>query len=244
MDGMPSQARFRFYGALNELLPPAKWESRVGLPPSRDQSVKHLFESLGVPHTEVGQITVNGEIAGFGYLVQPGDEVSVYPIPPGAVSPPAGELLRFILDNHLGRLAVYLRMLGFDALYRNDIQDDELALRCNREERILLTRDKRLLMRNLVERGYWLRSKVPREQLEEVIQRFGLTPAIQPFRRCLRCNEPLQPARKEDVLERLEPLTRRYFDEFHICPGCQQVYWKGSHYERMSQMIEQVLRKP
>jgi len=244
MDGTASQALIRFHGALNDLLPPAKRESLVRLPPSRDQSVKHLIEALGVPHTEVGQITVNGVAADFGYLVQPGDEVAVYPVAAGAESAPAGEPPRFILDNHLGRLAGYLRMLGFDALYRNDIQDDELAQRCNREGRILLTRDKRLLMRNLVERGYWLRSKVPRQQLEEIIQRFGLTPAVQPFRRCLRCNEPLQPARKEDVLERLEPLTRMYFDEFHICPACGQVYWKGSHYERMSQMIEQVLRKP
>lgn len=244
MDGIAWQARFRFHEGLDELLPPEKRDCQVRLPPNGDQSVKHLIESLGVPHTEVGQILVNGADVDFGYLVRPGDEVSVYPVSSGGDAVQAGEPPRFILDNHLGRLAVYLRMLGFDALYRNDIQDDELALRCNREDRILLTRDKRLLMRNLVERGYWLRSKVPRQQLEEIVQRFGLAPVVQPFRRCLRCNEPLQPRRKEEVLHLLEPLTRKYFDEFHICPACGQVYWKGSHYERMSLMIDQVLRKP
>jgi len=243
MDGTAWQARFKFHGELDELLPAEKMDCQVRLPPSADQSVKHLIESLGVPHTEVGRILVNGSAVDFGYLVRPGDEIAVYPLPAGAGTDGGGGTPRFILDNHLGRLAAYLRMLGYDSLYRNDIQDDELALRCNQENRILLTRDKHLLMRNLVERGYWLRSKVPRLQLEEVILRFGLTGA-QPFQRCLRCNEPLQPRRKEEVIERLEPLTRRYFDEFHFCPACQQVYWKGSHYERMSRMIAQVLRKP
>jgi uncharacterized protein with PIN domain len=150
-------------------------------------------------------------------------------------------LPRFILDNHLGRLAAYLRMLGFDALYRNDFQDEELARVCNREERILLTRDKRLLMRNLVRRGYWLRSKIPHRQLEEVVRRFGLAGMTQPFQRCVRCNEPLVHVRKQDILHRLKPLTRQYFDDFRLCPACDQIYWKGSHYQHMCQLIEQVL---
>jgi uncharacterized protein with PIN domain len=146
-----------------------------------------------------------------------------------------------LLDNHLGRLAAYLRMLGFDCLYHNDYSDEELAEILQHEERILLTRDRRLLMRNVVSHGYCPRSLDSLEQLTEVIQRFELAKRIQPFHRCLRCNHPLEPVSKEAVLDRLEPLTRLYFDEFQICPDCKQIYWKGSHYERMERLIEQII---
>lgn len=239
---MLNQARFLFHADLIELLSPHRREAEIDIPPNGDQSVKHLIESLGVPHTEVGKVLVNGIQVGFGYLVKEGDQVEVYPSSAAGGANAEQGLPRFILDNHLGRLAVYLRMLGFDALYRNDFQDEELAQVSDREGRILLTRDKRLLMRNLVRQGYWLRSKIPRRQLEEVVGRFGLAGIAQPFKRCMRCNEPLVIARKEDVLHRLKPLTRQYYDEFRLCPACNQVYWKGSHYQRMCQLIEQVLR--
>lgn len=236
---MAKQAHFRFYAELNDLLPSTGGDIKVALSQNGDQSVKHLIESLGVPHTEVGRVLVDGVAVDFGYLVRGGDQVEIYPLACENPCDPSASP-RFILDNHLGRLAVYLRMLGFDASYRNDFQDDELASLCSREDRILLTRDKRLLMRNQVARGYWLRSKVPRRQLEEVVHRYRLAGAIRPFQRCMRCNEPLLPVKKEVILDRLEPLTRRYFDEFHLCPACDKVYWKGSHYERMRLLIEQV----
>jgi hypothetical protein len=235
-----NQGRFRLYAELNDLLPVDRRETEICLPSNGDQSVKHLIESLGVPHTEVGQIMVNGVPVDFGYRVQDGDLVAVYPLS-NQDSPIPIDQLRFILDNHLGRLAAYLRMLGFDTLYRNDYQDEELASVSSRESRILLTRDKRLLMRNQVTRGYWVRSKAPRKQLEEVVRRYHLAAAIQPFQRCVRCNAKLVLVRKEDVLHRLEPLTRRYFDEFALCPECDQIYWKGSHYTRMLQIIQSVL---
>jgi uncharacterized protein with PIN domain len=238
---MLKQAHFLFHTDLIDLLSPHRREAEIDIPPNGDQSVKHLIESLGVPHTEVGKVLVNGMQVDFGYLVKEGDQVEVYPSSGAKNENFAQGLPRFILDNHLGRLAVYLRMLGFDALYRNDFQDEELAQVSNREGRILLTRDKRLLMRNLVRQGYWLRSKIPRRQLEEVVRRFGLGAIAQPFKRCVRCNEPLVIVRKEDVLHRLKPLTRQYYDEFRLCPACNQVYWKGSHYQRMCQLIEQVL---
>ena len=235
---MVRQAHFHFYAELNDLLSQVGGVVAVPLSQNGDQSVNHLIESLGIPHTEVGRVLVDGVNVDFGYLVQGGDQVEIYPFSCAEPDPSAAP--RFILDNHLGRLAAYLRMLGFDALYRNDFQDDELARLCYWEERILLTRDKRLLMRNQVSRGYWLRSKIPRRQLEEVVRRYRLAGAIRPFQRCVRCNEPLVPVDKDIVLERLEPLTRRYFDEFHLCPACDRVYWKGSHYERMRLLIEQV----
>jgi hypothetical protein len=232
---------------LSDFLPPGRGQESFTHDFTDRQSVKHLIEALGVPHTEVAHIQVNGKPTGLSYLVQDGDRVDVYPI-----SSVRGEDVekilnrqdgepRFVLDNHLGRLAVYLRMLGFDVSYRNDYQDEELAQVAQVDGRILLTRDRRLLMRSAVTSGYWVRSKVPREQLREVVGRFVLSEAAAPFRRCLRCNGLLQPVEKSAVLDRLEPLTRMYFNEFHICPDCRQIYWRGSHYERMQGLVQEAL---
>jgi uncharacterized protein with PIN domain len=150
----------------------------------------------------------------------------------------------FILDNHLGQLATYLRMLGFDSLYQNDYQDDELAQVSSQEERVLLTRDRRLLMRKAIRRGYCIHQTDPRLQAAEVLRRFNLFGQVRPFQRCLRCNSPLLVVSKQDVIERLEPLTKRYYDEFHICPSCNQIYWKGSHFEHMQQMIIEMAAQP
>lgn len=237
-----NQATFHFYGELNDFLPDFKKDKAVHCSFNSDQSVKHLIEAEGVPHTEVGHILANGVPVDTSYLVDDGDLITVYPLAQNGSLPLRPEEVRFVLDNHLGRLAGYLRMLGFDALYRNDYQDDELAEVAERQDRLLLTRDRRLLMRNQVRRGYWVRSKIPRQQVREVVGRFVLAGQVVPFRRCIRCNGLLQPTSKEAVVDRLQPLTRLYFDEFRICPDCDQVYWKGSHYERMQQLIDQCIR--
>jgi uncharacterized protein with PIN domain len=194
-----------------------------------------LAESLGVPHPEIGQVQVNTQDGTLEAITQDSDQIEIHPILNGCLVEP-----RFLLDNHLGRLAAYLRMLGFDCLYEIDYEDTELAEILKQEERILLTRDRRLLMRKVVTHGYCPRSLDSREQLTEVIRRFDLIPRIVPFHRCLRCNHILESISKEAVLDRLEPLTKLYFDEFQICPACKQVYWKGSHYERMQNLIQQM----
>jgi uncharacterized protein len=148
---------------------------------------------------------------------------------------------RFVADTHLGRLAAYLRMIGFDTVYRSDFTDEELAKISASEKRILLTRDRGLLKRNVVSRGYCVRATNSRKQLAEVMLRFDLSRSIAPFERCLHCNELLRPTRKELIGDRLQPETKQYFDEFWICPGCEQVYWKGSHYRRMRQLIAGVM---
>jgi uncharacterized protein with PIN domain len=188
-----------------------------------------------VPHPEIGQVQVNGQPSALRAITLEDDRVEVHPIPNGCPVKP-----RFVLDNHLGRLTAYLRMLGFDCLYQNDYADEGLAAIVEREERILLSRDRRLLMRKAVIHGYCLRSLDSREQLVEVLKRFDLRDAIIPFHRCVRCNHPLESVSKEAVLDRLEPLTRQYFDELQICPACQQIYWKGSHYDKMQSFIGQV----
>lgn len=199
--------------------------------------MKHLAESLGTPHPEIGRIQVNGRDEALGYITQDGDRVEIYPIEDGCPVEP-----RFVLDCHLGRLTAHLRMLGFDCAYQNDFDDALMADIVQREERILLTRDRRLLMRKIILHGCCLRSLEPLEQVREVVKRFELANKIQPFHRCLRCNHPLQAVDKEAILERLQPLTKQYFDVFHICPVCGQIYWKGSHYERMRELITRIAK--
>lgn len=232
-----STAYFWLVGRLNYFLPQDQKEQTIPIFFRGRQSVKHLAESLGVPHPEIGPVQINGRAAALSDITQDGDHVEIHPIPDGCPLEP-----RFVLDNHLGRLAAYLRMLGFDCLYENDYDDDELVEVIQREERILLSRDRRLLMRKAVVHGYCLRSLDSLEQVAEVIQRFDLKSRIRPFRRCLRCNHPLEPVAKEAILDRLKPLTKLYFDEFQICPACKQIYWKGSHVERMQNLIEQTIK--
>ena len=230
-----STAYFFFHGKLNDLLPQDKREQQITVDFQGRQSLKHLAESLGVPHAEIGRVQVNSREEALGGITQDGDQVEIYPIENGCLTEP-----RFLLDCHLGRLTAHLRMLGFDCLYQNDFDDPIMADIVHREGRILLTRDHRLLMRKIILHGYCLRSLNSLEQLTEVIQRFELTNKIQPFHRCLRCNHPLEAVDKDAIINRLEPLTKRYFNEFHICPVCGQIYWKGSHYERMQSLIGQI----
>lgn len=233
-------ARFYFEPPLKMLLPHNCENGFVDVGFKGPQSAKHLIESLGVPHTEIGELFANGIPAGLGYLVHDGDQLRVRPAAfSDDGSAPVSEPC-FVLDGHLGRLASHLRMLGLDCLYRNDYEDEELARISVEQGRVLLTRDRRLLMRKIVIQGYLLRSLDSTEQLHEVVGLYRLERWVKPFQRCLRCNHPLEPISKEAVLERLEPLTRKYFDEFRICPDCNQIYWKGSHYERMLELIQQI----
>jgi uncharacterized protein len=226
------KATFTFIDELNDFLPHYRKNNTFSLEFAPHQSLKHLIESLGVPHTEFGQVLINEETADASNRLQDGVRVLVYP----AATPIEGEAC-FILDNHLGQLATYLRMLGFDCLYRNDYEDDELARVAIEDERVLLTRDRRLLMRKAIRRGYCIHQIDPRLQAAEVLRRFKLFGQIEPFQRCLRCNNPLQVVQKQDIIERLEPLTKKYYEEFRLCPDCNQIYWKGSHFEHMRAMI-------
>jgi uncharacterized protein len=233
-----NMAFFSFLGRLQDFLKPDQRGKKISVEFRGRQSIKHLVESLGVPHPEIGVILVNGQEGSLSTITQDADQVEVYPVPNGCPIAP-----RFLLDGHLGRLTAYLRMLGLDCLYQNDYDDDQLAKISQREGRILLSRDRRLLMRTAVTYGYCLRSLDSLQQLNEVIQRFDLRSRFVPFHRCLRCNHPLETVPKEIVLDRLEPLTSLYFHDFKICPSCGQIYWKGSHYEKMQKLVDAISKK-
>lgn len=240
-------ARFRFYAELNDFLPPELRHREFEHCFALTGSVKDMIESLGVPHPEVELILINGASVPFSASVSDADIVSTYPhfrsLNVSEISLIAPEPLpeaRFVLDIHLGRLASYLRMAGFDTLYRNDYADYELAEISAGEQRILLTADRGLLKRGIVTHGYYVRSRQPREQLLEVFRRYDLLSSVSAFTRCLECNAPLVTTSKNAVLNRLEPRTRELYTEFSICTVCNRVYWKGSHYEHMRKVLEAV----
>lgn len=240
----------RFYGDLNELLAARhKQNDRAFercLP--GPTSVKDLFEGCGVPHTEVDLILIDGMPADFSSLVKGGEYISIYPFLENMAVPETIRLQRkvlphprFVADVNLGKLASFLRMAGFDTAYRNDAGDADLIEQMQEEDRALLTRDRKLLMHKVVEYGYLPRSQDPAEQFLEVIHRFDLFEKMHPFSRCPRCNGVLQEVPKEEVIDRLEPLTKRHFDSFSQCPGCGQIYWAGSHRERLDPRVREVL---
>lgn len=239
---------FRFYADLNDFLPPPQRQANLVCELKARASVKDLIEAHGVPHPEVDLVFVNGRPVDLSHIVVPGDRVAVYPALGGGDAPPGARLLpgppaehRFVADAHLGRLAAYLRLLGFDTLYRNDFEDAELAALSANEDRTLLTRDVGLLKHGIVRRGCFLRQTEPGRQLAEVVTRFRLAAHARPFARCLRCNTPLRPADRDRVAPLVPPRSRVHFEEYSLCTTCGRVYWKGTHYERMRRLVDAVL---
>lgn len=242
-------AQFRFYAELSHFLPPERRQRAFRHEFDGNPSIKDTIEAIGIPHPEVDLILVNGESVGFSHHLQNGDRVSVYPVfetvdisPLVRLRPEPLREVRFVLDTHLGRLAGYLRMFGFDTLYRNDFGDETLAQIASEQKRILLTKDRGLLKRNSVTHGYCIRSTHPRDKLIEVMRRFDLYRSVAPFRRCIRCNELLTDVEKKEILEELPSQVREHYDEFRRCTGCAQIYWKGTHFERMERFLDWVLQ--
>ena len=242
------QIHFRFYAELNDFLPNSSRQIRFCHDFSGVVTVKQLVESLNVPSSDVDLVLVNGRSVSFNHLVKDGDMISVYPVfesfdisSLGRLRPKPLRETKFILDTHLRQLASYLRLIGFDTLYRNDYQDLELARISRTESRILLTKNRSLIKRNLVTHGYCVRDRYPRDQLVEVIKRFDLSDSLEPFKRCLSCNCLLQSVEKEKIAHRLPANTRRLYDEFTTCVGCKQLHWSGSHYQRMCEFLKEVL---
>ena len=247
---MEQVATFRFYEELNDFLPPARRRHSFPHPFKGKPSIKDTVESLGVPHTEIDLILINGASVGFEHPLMPGDRVSVYPVfeafdirglnklRPKPLREPA-----FVLDVHVGKLASYLRLLGFDTLYRNDYSDEEIIHISLAEHRIILTRDLGILKTRRVTHGYWLRSQKPGEQLREVVERLDLRSLAVPFTRCPVCNGVLEAAAKEAVLPKLPPKTRELYHEFSLCRACGKVYWKGAHYENLMRLVQTTTAK-
>jgi len=243
-------ANFRFYEELNDFLPPRRRRCTFACACARGATAKHAIEAIGVPHTEVELILANGESVDFSYVVQEGDRISVYPVfesldvtPVLRVRPEPLRRTRFIADAQLGGLARYLRMLGFDTLYENEYTDARVARISADEQRIVLTRDRALLMHKRITHGCYVRATRPRQQLEEIVSRLDLYRAIKPFSRCLRCNRELAPVAKEAIGDRLPPGSAPFYRRFWTCDRCDRIYWEGSHWRRMEQVIGDLVKR-
>jgi len=242
-------AELRFYAELRDFLSADRRSGLVTRTFDVAGSVKDMIEACGVPHTEVALILANGRTAGFTYRVQDEDRIAVYPPfrsldieSERLVSPASLPQLQFVLDGHLGKLARYLRLLGFDSTCDVAWADPELVEASTKEGRVLLTRDVGLLMHGVLTHGYFVRATDPRKQVIEVARRFELAPAIEAFTRCLACNGGLREVAKHEVMDRLLPQTREHFEQFRECPHCDRVYWKGAHYAKLREIVEDATR--
>ncbi len=237
--------RLRFRGDLDFFLRSKARNRTVERSLNEKTSVKDIIESCGVPHPEVDTILVNGQSVGFDHNLAADADVEIFPVENRDTYATvkhlqASHIVAFVADGHLGTLTRNLRLLGFDVAYDEKANDRQLLDLMARQNRALLTRDRRLLMHAIVQHGYCPRSQNTEEQTIEVVRRFKLLELIAPFTRCLLCNAPLQRAAKADVIEELEPLTKIYYEEFRRCPGCGQIYWAGSHFEKLKTRIQTI----
>jgi uncharacterized protein with PIN domain len=242
-----AKADFRFYEELNDYLPSGRRKKRFGHVFDGTPAVKDVIESLGVPHTEIDLILVDGRSVTFARRLRGGEHVAVYPVferlditPVHRLRPKPLRRSRFVADVHLGRLARYLRLLGFDTVYRRDLDDPALVRISVRERRILLTRDVGLLKHGAVTRGHRLRSTDPEQQVREVIEAFDLRRAVEPFSRCMSCNAPLRAIPRSRVEGRVPPDVFRRFRRFAVCRECGRFYWRGTHFRRLERLCRRL----
>jgi uncharacterized protein len=241
----PFKIRLCFHGDLKVFLGSKAGDTVIERRLIEKSSIKDVIESCGVPHPEVDLILVDKQAVGFDHTLANDAEVEVCSVHNRGTVRTDKELqtidiARFVTDGHLGGLTRNLRLLGFDVAYSQNADDRQLLELMSRENRALLTRDRRLLMHAVVQNGYWPRSQNPNEQTIEIIRRFNLSESIAPFTRCLRCNAVLEEAPKADIIDKLEPLTKIYYNQFRRCPGCKQIYWPGSHFPKLQKRIEEI----
>ena len=243
--GQTVTATFRFRDELNDFLSPGQRGREFSVPCAHRATTKHMIEALGVPHTEVELILVNGESVGFDRLLRDGDGVVICPRFDSPGIEPLLRLrewplpvIRFVADSHLGGLARLLRMAGFDTLYRNDYRDSEIADIAGREGRIVLTRDRDLLKQRRISHGCYVRALKPARQFGEIVARLDLARSFRPFILCLECNLPVLEIAKESFFKELPESVQVRYQHFTICDQCRRIFWEGSHWQRMRQLLE------
>jgi len=245
IDVNPFTVRLKLHGDLDFFLRSGARSPGIERSLSEKTSVKDVIESFGLPHPEVDVILINARPVDFDYALTNDADIELYPVVTSSPKLKYKRLQiagcdRFVVDGHLGKLARDLRLLGFDVAYDPRAEDRQLLGTMERENRALLTRDRRLLMHAVVKTGYCPRSQNADEQIVEVIRRFDLLGSIAPFTRCISCNASLRKVSKAEIIERLEPLTKIYYDQFQCCTGCGQIYWAGSHFSKLQKRLEKI----
>jgi len=239
---------FRFFEELNDFLPAGCRKRDFEAAFNGRESVKDRIEALGVPHTEVDLVLVNGESVDFGYILQDGDRISVYPVfesfDIGHVTHlrdlPLRET-RFIADVNIRDIVKYLRALGLDVYCDSTLFPRDIVRISKEEKRTILTKSRKLLKHRDVTRGIFIRPGTTTEQIRRVIDLLSLRGAIAPFTRCLVCNAMLTSVSKEEIFDRIPPKARASHDSYSYCGECDRVYWKGTHFIRIQKVVDAVL---
>lgn len=241
--------QIRFYEELNDFLPFERRKIEFVYSFDGNKTIKNVIEMIGVPHTEVDLILVNGKSAAFNYRPRNNDRVSVFPVfeafditSLNRLRPIPLREIKFVLDVHLGKLAKYLRMLGFDTMFCTALDDHEIVEISLHEQRIVLTRDKGLLKDKNLTHGYWVRNITPEKQLQEIISKCDLATKINSFTRCMECNGQLQLIAKDEVKQDLPENVGQYYQKFSRCLSCRKIYWEGTHYQKMQAFIRRILK--
>ena len=241
----------RVYAELNDFLPTDK-RYRIFIHSLKTPvTAGEAIASLGVPFAELDLVLINSIPVDLNRVMHEGDHISLYPVfesfDISSISKIRRRPLResrFILDAHLGKLAKYLRMLGFDTLYQNDFGDREIIEIAHVDNRIILTRDKLLLRSKKVDHGYYVRATEKHAQLIEIVKKFDLYSQFRSFTRCMTCNAELIKKERSEIENKIDGNAAQIFSEFFYCPECDKVFWKGSHFERMEQLIISLIHQP
>jgi uncharacterized protein with PIN domain len=150
--------------------------------------------------------------------------------------------MKFVADCMLGRLAKWLKILGFDVVYFSVAEDRDLMDISRRENRVLLTRDSGLIEKNRKQKNrLFVASENWEEQIVQVLDEYALWDEVRPNSRCLECNRALKPLPKSRAGNLVAPYILEHARSFALCPGCGRVYWQGSHYTDMEAGIERIL---
>ncbi|MEP9412629.1 MAG: Mut7-C RNAse domain-containing protein [Candidatus Brocadia sp.] len=152
------------------------------------------------------------------------------------------EPLRFIADAMLGKLARWLRIIGYDVVYESSISDDDLIARAIQEHRIILTMDRKLTERESAKNSLLIRSPNYKAQLKQVITHYNIDYKSGIFTRCLLCNRQLDSVEKEKIKDRVPPYVYSTQDEFDVCRQCSRVYWSGTHRVKMLEMLDKIVK--